>query len=41
MIAFGRRSKCRPMRSTIFSSAILPVPKVLTISETGRATPIA
>ena len=33
----GRRSKWARMSSTIFSSAILPVPKVLTIRLTGLA----
>ena len=41
MMPLGRRSKCFFTRSTMASSEILPVPKVLTISETGLATPIA
>jgi hypothetical protein len=41
MIPLGRRSKCLPISSTMSSSLTLPVPKVLTIKETGRATPIA
>ena len=41
MIPAGRRSKFSLTISTIFSSAILPVPNVSTMIDVGFATPIA
>jgi hypothetical protein len=37
----GARSKCLRISFSIFSSAILPVPKVVTEIEVGSATPMA
>ncbi len=41
MIAFGVSEKFWRTSSVIFSSGIVPVPNVSTITETGSATPIA
>ena len=41
IVAAGRRSKCSCTSSGSFSGSTVAVPKVSTISETGRATPIA
>ena len=41
MIAAGRRSKSCLDRASIRTGSTLPVPKVSTMTETGRAMPIA
>ena len=41
MIAPGRRSKCSPISAAIRSSGMRPVPKVSTLTASGRATPMA
>ena len=41
MMPLGRRSNVPATMSAIFVSAILPVPRVSTIRETGSALPMA